>query len=88
MAIGDGANDVSMITKANIGVGISGKEGNQAVSSSDYALAEFKDLKTLIFYHGREAYRRNGYLVCYMLYKNLMQNIPIIVYGFYSGFSG
>jgi phospholipid-transporting ATPase len=88
LAIGDGANDVSMIIKANIGVGICGKEGNQAVSSSDYALTEFKDLKTLIFYHGREAYRRNGYLVYYMLYKNLLQNIPIVLFGFYSGFSG
>jgi phospholipid-transporting ATPase len=27
LAIGDGANDVSMITVADIGVGISGKEG-------------------------------------------------------------
>ena len=27
MSIGDGANDVSMILKANIGVGIQGKEG-------------------------------------------------------------
>ena len=28
LAIGDGANDVSMIQKAEIGIGISGKEGN------------------------------------------------------------
>ena len=27
LAIGDGANDVNMITAADIGVGISGKEG-------------------------------------------------------------
>jgi len=27
LAIGDGANDVSMIAEAHIGVGISGKEG-------------------------------------------------------------
>jgi phospholipid-transporting ATPase len=27
LAIGDGANDVNMITSAHIGVGISGKEG-------------------------------------------------------------
>jgi len=27
LSIGDGANDVSMILKANVGVGISGKEG-------------------------------------------------------------
>jgi len=39
LAIGDGANDVSMIREANFGVGISGNEGNQAVSSSDYALS-------------------------------------------------
>jgi len=27
LAIGDGANDVNMITAAHIGIGISGKEG-------------------------------------------------------------
>jgi phospholipid-transporting ATPase len=27
LAIGDGANDVNMITAADIGIGISGKEG-------------------------------------------------------------
>jgi P-type E1-E2 ATPase len=27
LAIGDGANDVNMITSANVGIGISGKEG-------------------------------------------------------------
>lgn len=29
MAIGDGANDVSMIQTANVGVGLSGREGMQ-----------------------------------------------------------
>ena len=32
LAIGDGANDVAMIQKAQVGVGISGNEGLQAVS--------------------------------------------------------
>jgi phospholipid-transporting ATPase len=27
LSIGDGANDVNMITTANVGVGITGKEG-------------------------------------------------------------
>ena len=27
LAIGDGANDVNMITSAQVGIGISGKEG-------------------------------------------------------------
>jgi len=37
LSIGDGANDVSMIQEAHIGVGIAGKEGTQAMRASDYA---------------------------------------------------
>ena len=42
VAIGDGANDVAMIQVADIGVGIMGKEGRQAVNSSDYAFSHFR----------------------------------------------
>ena len=42
LAIGDGANDVSMIQAADVGVGISGEEGLQAVNSSDYAIAQVR----------------------------------------------
>ena len=42
LAIGDGANDVSMIQAAHLGVGISGLEGRQAVLASDYAIAQFR----------------------------------------------
>lgn len=42
LAIGDGANDVAMIQSANIGVGIMGKEGRQAVNNSDYAIGQFR----------------------------------------------
>ena len=41
LAIGDGANDVNMIQSAHVGVGIYGKEGNQAASFSDYAIPNF-----------------------------------------------
>jgi phospholipid-translocating ATPase len=41
LAIGDGANDVSMIMEAHIGVGIKGKEGTQAVRSADFAISQF-----------------------------------------------
>ena len=44
LAIGDGANDVSMIMEAHIGVGIRGKEGTQAVRSADYAISQFRFL--------------------------------------------
>ena len=36
-AIGDGANDVSMIQEAHVGIGIMGKEGRQAVRYSEPA---------------------------------------------------
>ena len=39
LAIGDGANDVSMIMEAHIGIGIKGKEGTQAVRSSDFSIS-------------------------------------------------
>ena len=42
LAIGDGANDVSMIQTADVGVGISGQEGMQAVMASDFAISRFK----------------------------------------------
>jgi len=38
LSIGDGANDVNMILEAHVGVGISGKEGQQAARSADYAI--------------------------------------------------
>jgi len=82
LAIGDGANDVNMITAAHIGVGISGLEGQQAARSSDYAIGQFKFLKNLLFFHGREAYRRNSISIGYMFYKNILETIPIYMYGF------
>lgn len=60
LAIGDGANDVSMIQAADVGVGISGEEGMQAVNASDYSIAQFRFLKRLLLVHGHWSYARNG----------------------------
>lgn len=88
LAIGDGANDVNMILAANIGVGIKGLEGQQAARAADYAIGQFRFLKTLMFVHGRECYRRNAYLIVYFFFKNLLYVLPIWYYGWYSLFSG
>ena len=72
LAIGDGANDVAMIMEAHVGVGISGHEGMQAARASDYSFGQFKQLKPLLFAHGRECYRRNCDLVCWTFYKNML----------------
>jgi phospholipid-transporting ATPase len=84
LAIGDGANDVNMITAAHIGVGISGLEGQQAARAADYSIGQFRFLKNLLFVHGREAYRRNSYLVLYLFYKNILYVLPIFYFGFQS----
>ena len=88
LAIGDGANDVNMINAAHIGVGISGLEGQQAVKASDYAIGKFKYLKTLLFFHGRESYRRNSFAILYIFYKNILETAPIFYFGFKSQYSG
>lgn len=41
-----------------------------------------------MFVHGREAYRRNSYMILYMFYKNLLYVLPFFFFGFYSWFSG
>ncbi|MBA0555271.1 hypothetical protein Golob_025462, partial [Gossypium lobatum] len=51
LAIGDGANDVSMIQMADVGVGICGQEGRQAVMASDFAMGQFRFLKRLLLVH-------------------------------------
>jgi phospholipid-transporting ATPase len=49
LAIGDGANDVSMIQAADVGIGITGHEGLQAARSSDYAIGQFRCFCFLFF---------------------------------------
>ncbi|RZR71964.1 hypothetical protein BHM03_00009149 [Ensete ventricosum] len=63
LAIGDGANDVGMLQEADIGVGISGAEGMQAVMSSDVAIAQFRFLERLLLVHGHWCYRRISSMV-------------------------
>ncbi|CAM9108152.1 unnamed protein product [Ectocarpus sp. 8 AP-2014] len=88
LSIGDGANDVPMIQRAHIGVGISGQEGMQAVNSSDYAIAQFAYLRKLLLVHGRWNYRRSSRVVCYLFYKSVMFACPLIFYAYSNGFSG
>ena len=44
-------------------------------------------LRRLILCHGREAYRRNCYLICYNFYKNFIVVLPNFWFAFVSGFS-
>ncbi|XP_067104194.1 phospholipid-transporting ATPase VB [Osmerus mordax] len=88
LAIGDGANDVNMIQAADVGVGISGQEGMQAVMASDFAISRFKHLKKLLLVHGHWCYSRLANMVIYFFYKNVAYVNLLFWYQFYCGFSG
>jgi phospholipid-transporting ATPase len=88
LAIGDGANDVGMIQEAHVGIGISGKEGKQAVNASDFAIAQFKFLEDLVLVHGRWNFLRLSTVVLFSFYKNAILVGILIIFSprvLYSG---
>ncbi|KAJ4915533.1 putative phospholipid-transporting ATPase 11 [Raphanus sativus] len=87
LAIGDGANDVGMLQEADIGVGISGVEGMQAVMSSDIAIAQFRYLERLLLVHGHWCYCRISSMICYFFYKNITFGVTLFLYEAYTSFS-
>lgn len=87
LAIGDGANDVSMIQTAQVGVGIQGKEGAQAALTADFVLHRFRHLARLIFVHGRYSYLRSTRVVTFQFYKNTFFPMPMFWYSLFSGFT-
>ena len=88
LAIGDGANDVAMIQSAHVGVGVMGNEGMQAVMSSDFVIGQFRFLRRLLLLHGRWNYMRIGYMVCYVVYKNVVLTLIPFWFAFFSMWSG
>ncbi|XP_021366126.1 probable phospholipid-transporting ATPase VA isoform X3 [Mizuhopecten yessoensis] len=88
LAIGDGANDVSMIHVADIGVGVSGQEGMQAVMASDFAICRFHHLQDLLLVHGHWCYSRLARFSSIMFYKSLILIFVLYWYQFDSAFSG
>ena len=88
LAIGDGANDVGMIQEAQVGVGISGLEGQQAVNSSDFAIAQFRFLEDLLLVHGRWNFMRLSKTVLFSFYKNAVLAGLLIVFSRETLYSG
>ncbi|KAJ1870683.1 phospholipid transporting ATPase [Coemansia sp. RSA 990] len=87
LAIGDGANDVSMIQEADVGIGISGEEGLQAVMASDYAIAQFRFLQKLLLVHGRWSYLRITSMILNFFYKNVVFTISLFWFQIYCQWS-
>ncbi|KAH0984837.1 hypothetical protein GBA52_012014 [Prunus armeniaca] len=88
LSVGDGANDVGMLQEADIGVGISGVEGMQAVMASDFSIAQFRFLERLLLVHGHWCYRRISMMICYFFYKNITFGFTLFWFEAHASFSG
>ncbi|CAI0407542.1 unnamed protein product [Linum tenue] len=87
LSIGDGANDVSMIQMADVGVGISGQEGRQAVMASDFSMGQFRFLVPLLLVHGHWNYQRMGYMIIYNFYRNAIFVLVLFWYVPFTAFT-
>lgn len=84
--IGDGGNDVSMIQKADVGVGIVGKEGKQASLAADFSITQFCHLTKLLVWHGRNSYKRSAKLAQFVIHRGLIISVCQTVYSVASSF--
>ncbi|KAM0678624.1 putative aminophospholipid-translocase [Binucleata daphniae] len=73
--IGDGGNDVSMITAADLGIGIVGKEGKQASLAADFSLERFKDICPLFLWHGRNCYKSTARLSHLIIHRGTIISV-------------
>ncbi|CAA3032948.1 phospholipid-transporting ATPase 1-like, partial [Olea europaea subsp. europaea] len=76
-----------MIQMADVGVGICGQEGRQAVMASDFAMGQFRVLKRLLLVHGHWNYQHISYLVLYNFYCNAVFVLMLFWYILYTAFS-
>jgi phospholipid-transporting ATPase len=88
LSIGDGNNDVVMLTNSNIGVGIMGNEGTQASLSADFAIPEFRHLRRLVLVHGRYNLIRFSKITLNAFFKNVFFISVQFFYNCFTCFSG
>lgn len=88
LAIGDGANDVAMISAASVGVGISGREGQQAARVADFSISQFRFLSRLVLVHGRWNYYRTTRFILATFWKETFIFFPQTLFQSQTGATG
>lgn len=69
-----------MLQMADVGIGICGQEGMQAVMASDFAMPKFKYIEKLLLIHGHLNYDRLAKLIIYFFYKNAVSQFDFKYY--------
>ena len=87
-AVGDGGNDVSMLQRAHMGIGIEAKEGSAAARAADVSVGSFAALEGLLLVHGRFSLRRTGNVALLTVARSSFIGFLQLTYNFFSGFSG
>jgi phospholipid-translocating ATPase len=77
-----------MLAAADVGVGISGREGLQAARVADYAIAQFRFLARLLLVHGRWNYARTARFVLATFWKEMLFYLPTALYQGCVGYTG
>lgn len=77
-----------MIQKAHVGIGIMGKEGNQASSFADYAIPKFKDLRRLLYWHGCTFGSKLSNFCLMVIFKSLIFGSSVWFFNFTCMLSG
>ena len=85
LSIGDGGNDVPMILEADVGVGVEGREGKQAALAADFSIGKFKDLRHIVLWHGRNAYKRSALLSQIVIFRGSLVTVMQIIYSLMLG---
>ncbi|KAF9872390.1 phospholipid-translocating P-type ATPase [Colletotrichum karsti] len=88
LAIGDGANDLAMISAANVGVGIAGREGQQAARVADFSISQFQYLSKLVLVHGRWNYYRTTRFILATFWKETFIYFPQALFQEQTGATG
>jgi magnesium-transporting ATPase (P-type) len=71
-----------------MGIGIHGREGNQAAAFSDFAVQRFKDMRRLMFWHGRRISVRTQEYTMICMFKSLVMAFTKIFANMRAGFTG
>ena len=71
-----------------MGIGVSGREGMQAVRAADYAIGQFAHLRRLLLVHGFWNYQRVSFVVLYTVYKQGLFVFSLFFFNLHNGMTG